>query len=275
MVPGRFVSGRRKLGMAGREDRDERTAAMYIVEPFEVGRNPSVESLTHRVEPESDQPTKRLVQSRVNATREVKGATLKDVEVDVAARFANVLRGQVRRASWRKEVLGPAGVRTANRADPPVAPGKSGDGLDRIVAIPTLAPAIVDNEIEVALRLEAAAYVLDDNRVPARGEVVRRVHPDLHGRALVIGRSLEQNREGAGRVGQVDVHRQVGAVRHRNPNVALDDYPITLRRAARYLGFIAHRVASCRITSRRSPPRSRRNTGRRSTFPSGPGNSST
>ena len=151
-----------------------------------------------------------------------RAAAVGPLAVVVARRLAHELGDQVGRTGRRQPVLGDARVRAADRADLAVAPRLGGHPLDRVVAVAVRAPAVVAEGVEVALRLEASAHVLDHDRVAVVAVDLRRPEADL-GRALLVVRgALEQGREGPAAVGQVDVRVQDRPIPHRDRNVALE-----------------------------------------------------
>ena len=137
---------------------------------------------------------------------QLEGAAAVDpLGVVVGRGLADVHGAQVRRASRGQPVLGRAGVGAADGADVAVAPGLGGHPLHGVVAVAVLAPAVVVEGDEVALGGEAAAHVLDDDGVALGGEEGRRADLALGGVVLAVGGALEEGRERARALGQVDV----------------------------------------------------------------------
>ena len=136
--------------------------------------------------------------------------------------LAHVHRPEVGRPGRGEPVLGGAGVRAADRADVPVAPRLGGDPLDRVVAVAVLAPAVVVERDEPALRREAAAHVLDHDRIALRREEGRRADLALGRVVLAVGRPLEERRERPLALREVDVGAQDSPVAHRLGQIAAD-----------------------------------------------------
>ena len=108
--------------------------------------------------------------------------------------------------------LGEAVVRVAPHADGAVRPGLPRDPLERVVAVVEL----VDERVHLAARPELAAHVLDEEDVPAVGEVARDLRHPAVAAVLVIGQPDEHRSAGRGCFGQVDVDRERHAVSHRH-----------------------------------------------------------
>src|SRR5262249_28005464 len=80
---------------------------------------------------------------------------------------------------------------------------------------------LVPERVELALRLVAAARVLEDDDVAVRREYYARVR-----RGAVVGRALQEDGELSGRVGPVHVRDELHAVAHRDLDPALDRHPM-------------------------------------------------
>ena len=154
---------------------------------------------------------------------ELEGAAVVDPLRPVVRRgLAHVHRAEVGRTGRGQPVLGRPRVRAADGADVAVAPRLGGDPLDRVVAVAILAPAVVVERDEAALRGEAAADVLDHDGVALGREEGRRAHLALGGVVLAVGRPLEERRERPLALGQVDVGAEDRPVAHRLGHVAAD-----------------------------------------------------
>ena len=143
---------------------------------------------------------------------ELEGAALTDgAGVGVPTGHGGNLAGEMGRVEGGHAGLGPAGVGGAEGADLAVAPRLVGDPFNGVVAV----VGLVTEEIEVALGVEAATAVLDDDDVAVTGEVAGAL--GALGFALAVGGALEEDGEGVGHGGavaggEVDVVGQGDAV---------------------------------------------------------------
>ena len=108
--------------------------------------------------------------------------------VGVPASHGGYLAGEVGRVEGCRAGLGPACVGGAEGADLAVAPRLGCDPFDRVVAV----GGLVTEEVEIALGIEAATAVLDDDYVAVAGEVAGPF--GALGFALAVGGALEQHR---------------------------------------------------------------------------------
>ena len=152
----------------------------------------------------------------------------------------------------RGEPLGRADVRAAEHADLAVRPRLGGRPRDRIGAI----LALVDERRERPAGPEPAAAVLADDDVTGFHEMAGVDAGDWDVGA-VVGRALQEHGQALGRIGPVDVRRELRAVACRDAHVALDD--VAARR-----GHQAHHS-----TIRRARTRATSSTLSRSTYSSG------
>ena len=138
-----------------------------------------------------------------------------EVLVGVRRRVRAEHGGQVRRPGRRGQVLVEAGEREPLRPHLPGGPGLGARPLDGVVAVLVLVPRLVEQPVVDALRVVAAALVLDDRDVAALGEIGRE---PVRAVALVVGRPLEDHRPRtvALVVGHVHVGGELGAVAHRH-----------------------------------------------------------
>ena len=119
--------------------------------------------------------------------------------------------GEVRASERRGEPLREAAVAAPPHPDLPVAPRLPGHPCEGVVAVLDLGNVRVEN----ALRLETAATILNDERVPA-------LRPpdavlDEHIPAALVGRPRQDGGERTSGSGQIDVRRKPHPVAHPAP----------------------------------------------------------
>src|SRR5581483_1377182 len=173
-----------------------------------------------------------------------RAAAVGPLAVVVARRLADERRSQMRGAGWQHPVLGDARVRATDRADFAVAPRLNRDPFNRVVAVAVRPPAVVAERVELTLRLEPTAHVLDHHRVAVVRVHARRVEGDLRRCLLVVRGALQERREGPVALGQVDVSVEDRAVPHRHLDVAQFSHR----------ALLTARILPCTDSTHRSPP---------------------
>ena len=154
---------------------------------------------------------------------ELEGAAVVDPLRPVVRRgLPHEHRAEVRRASRGQPVLGRSRVGAADGADVAVAPRLGGHPLHGVIAVAVLAPAVVVERDEAALRGEAPPNVLDHHGVALRREEGRRAHLALGGVVLAVGGPFEEGRERALALGHVDVGAEDRPVAHGLGHVTKD-----------------------------------------------------
>src|SRR5262249_46330480 len=116
---------------------------------------------------------------------------------EVAGGLAHEAAGQGGRPGRGEEHLRLPGVGAARRRHLAAAPRLLSNPLDGVVAVPVLAPAVIDKGIPRPLRAEAPADILDDEDKAALREVLRRLRAQDDGLLAVVRGAFDDGGEAA------------------------------------------------------------------------------